>query len=91
MRLCRVLDVEARPNPRDSIFTFITMSFSEHRQSFGSANEGNCPICFFDGFELSHGMMKEQEPCQHSAPFFEVQRFSKALCVSFHANLTPLL
>jgi hypothetical protein len=67
------------------------MSFSEHRQSFGSANKGNCPICFFDGFELSHGMMKEQEPCQHSAPFFEVQRFSKALCVSFQANLTPLL
>jgi len=65
MRLCRVLDVEVRPIQRTPFFTFITMSFSQHRQSVGSANKGNCPICLFDGFELSHGVMKEQEPCQY--------------------------
>jgi hypothetical protein len=60
MRLCRVLDVEVRPNPRTPFFTFITMSFSERRQSFGSANKGNCPICLFDGSKLSHGIIKSR-------------------------------
>ena len=60
MRLCRVLDVEVRPNPKDPIFYFHHPVIFRASSDFWFANKGNRPIRLFDGFELSHGMIKSR-------------------------------